>query len=175
MTKHGSATTREHTSHARQTTLTTQLNQTTKTTIIDALKRRAQVIITDQSIDAQTRALIRYALEIKDPWLAELVDRVEAGENLAETFDFSQSAKPNEHDSSDHKLEALTEIICRAGHEPAAALLVLMARLETSTHPKALANTAKHFAFTRCGELNLYGIVDADVALVEGELFAERI
>ena len=50
-----------------------------------------------------------------------------------------------------------------------------MARLEKSTHPKALANSAKHFAFTRCGELNLYGIVDADVALIEGELFAERI
>ena len=103
------------------------------------------------------------------------MSRVEAGEKIAETFDFSQSANPNEQHSSDHKCEALTEITYRAGHEPAAALLVLMARLENATHPKALANSAKHFAFTSCGELNLYGIVDADVALIEGELFAERI
>src|SRR5688572_11061878 len=33
-----------------------------------------------------------------------------------------------------------------------------------------LANTAKHFAFTRCGELNLYEMVDAQIAIVEGEL-----
>ena len=30
---------------------------------------------------------------------------------------------------------------------------------------------AKHFAFTRCGELNVYGIVDAQIAAIEGELF----
>ena len=78
----------------------------------------------------------------------------------------------SEDDSSGEKIEALTEIICRAGDEPAAALLVLMARLENATHPKALANTVKHFAFTRCGELNLFGIVDAQIAVVEGQLFA---
>jgi len=66
-------------------------------------------------------------------------------------------------------------MICRAGDEPAtksAALLVLMATLENPTHPRALANTAKHFAFTRCGELNLYGMVDAQIAILEGELLA---
>jgi hypothetical protein len=45
-----------------------------------------------------------------------------------------------------------------------------MGTLENSTHPKLLANTAKHFAFTRCGELNLFGMVDAQIAVVEGEL-----
>ena len=44
--------------------------------------------------------------------------------------------------------------------------------LESATHPKALANRAKHLAFTRCGELNLNGMVDAQTALLEGELFA---
>jgi hypothetical protein len=45
-----------------------------------------------------------------------------------------------------------------------------MGTFENSKHPKALANTVKHFAFTRCGELNLYGIVDAQMAVVEVEL-----
>jgi hypothetical protein len=46
-----------------------------------------------------------------------------------------------------------------------------MATLENSMQPKALANMAKHYAFTRCGELNLFGMVDAQVAVVESELF----
>jgi hypothetical protein len=48
---------------------------------IDAsLKRRARLLITNSSIPKQTRSLIRYALEIKDPYLAQVVRRVEAGE-----------------------------------------------------------------------------------------------
>ena len=56
--------------------------------------------------------------------------------------------------------------------QAAAALFVLMGTLENSRDPKLLANTAKHFAFTRCSELNLYGMVDAQIAVVEGELLA---
>jgi hypothetical protein len=66
-------------------------------------------------------------------------------------------------------------MICRAGDEAgtkSAALLVLMAALENATHPKALANRAKHLAFTRCGELNLCGMVDVQIVMLEGELFA---
>jgi hypothetical protein len=66
-------------------------------------------------------------------------------------------------------------MICRAGDEPekkSAALLALMTSLENSKHPKALANTAKHLTFTRCGELNLFGMVEEQVATVERELFA---
>ena len=66
-------------------------------------------------------------------------------------------------------------MICRAGDEPgikSAALLVLMAIVEKSSHPKALANTAKQRAFARCGELNVYGMVDAQIAVAEGELLA---
>jgi hypothetical protein len=47
---------------------------------------------------------------------------------------------------------------------------VLMGTVENSTHPKLLVNTAKHFAFTRCGEANLYGIVDAQIATIEGRV-----
>lgn len=36
-------------------------------------------------------------------------------------------------------------------------------------------HAAKHFAFTRCGELNLFGMVDTHLAVVEGELLAPRL
>ena len=161
MANHSSATVREHTSHA---------NQTSRTNSIDnALKRRAQSVVNDKSIDPQSRAIVRYALEINDPWLAELVRRADDGEAIVK-----ESLEPNK---ADEKIEALTEIICRAGDEPetkSAALLVLMATVENSSHPKALANAAKHFAFTRCAELNLYGIVDAQVEMVGRELFADN-
>ena len=49
-------------------------------TIDASLKRRARLLITNSSIPGQTRSLIRYALEIKDPDLVQLVHRVEAGE-----------------------------------------------------------------------------------------------
>jgi len=52
------------------------------------------------------------------------------------------------------------------------ALFVLMGTLESSAHPKVIANAAKHYAFTRCGELNLFGIIDAQIAVLEGELLA---
>jgi len=41
-----------------------------------------------------------------------------------------------------------------------------------STEPKVLANQLNHIAFTRCGELNCYGIVDAQIAAIESELLA---
>ena len=64
MTRHGSANLR-----------------TEESQIIDAnLKRRARLLATKGSIPQQTRSLIRYALEIKDPYLGQLVRRVEAGE-----------------------------------------------------------------------------------------------
>ena len=161
MTTHGSATTREQEPHANPTTRTN--------TILSALTRRAQSVLNDKSIDPQHRAIIRYALKINDPWLAELVRRADARESI-ETNEFSQTPDADEADSNEEKLEALAEIICRAGDEPSAALLVLLQTLENATHPKALANSAKHFVFTRCGELNLYGMVDAQITNIEGEL-----
>jgi hypothetical protein len=126
--------------------------------------------LNDKSIDPQTRAIVRYGLETNDPWLAELVRRADAGENIIGGIDFLQA--PEEDELNEEKIEALAEIICRAGDESAAALLVLMGTVENSTHPKLLANTAKHFAFTRCGEATLYGMVDAQIATIEGELLA---
>ena len=162
MDSHSSATVRE-TPHVTQTSRTN--------TIVNALKRRAQAVLNDRLIDAQSRAIIRYGLETNDPWLAELVRRADAGEAIVETIDFSQEPTgPSDDDSSEEKIEALTEMICRAGEEPSAALLVLMATLENASHPKVLANAAKHFAFTRCGELNVNGMVDAQIAVLEGEL-----
>lgn len=72
------------------------------------------------------------------------------------------------------KIEALAEMICRSGDEPdtkSMALLVLMSALENSPHPKALANTAKHLAFNHCADRNLCGMVDAEVRILEAELF----
>jgi hypothetical protein len=46
--------------------------------------------------------------------------------------------------------------------------------VENATHPKALVNLAKHFAFTRCGELDLNGMVDAQVAVLESELLTDN-
>ena len=144
---------------------TPHTNQSTNNqSISEALKRRAQSVINNKSIDAETRAIIRYGLETNDPWLSELVRRADAGETIIDNI--------NMPPTSEEKIETLTEIICRAGDEPSAALLVLMATLENATHPKALANTAKHFAFTRCVELNLYGMVDAQISALEGELLA---
>lgn len=161
MTTHSSASTREHTPHVNRTTRTA--------TIIDALKQRALAVLNDKSIDAQSRDIIRRALETNDPWLARLVRQAEAGESIVDPSDFPQTPEANEHDSH-KKIEALAEIICAAGDDCSAALLVLMGMLQNSTDPKALANTAKHLAFTRCGELNVRGIVDSQVAVLGDEL-----
>ena len=129
-------------------------------------------MINDTSIDPQWRNIVRYALQINDPWLADLVRRADAGEAIIEAIDFSETPDSSEDDSNEEKIQALAEIICRAGDESAAVLFVLMGTIENSTHPKLLANTAKHFAFTRCAESNLYGMVDAQISVIEGELLA---
>jgi len=159
MVSNSSATAHEDTPHT---------NNSITNIINEALKRRARAVIEDKSIDAGTRAVIRYSLEIDDPWLADLVRRVDAGETIIDELGFLQIST-NEI-SVEGKIEALTEMICRAGDEPAAALLVLMSLLEDAPHPKALANAVKHVAFTHCGRLNLYGMVDAQIALLESEL-----
>lgn len=165
MTTHSSAPVRTKAPHVNRSTRTN--------TIINALKRRAQAVLNDRSIDPQSRAIIRYALETNDPWLAELVRRADAGEAGSEQLDFSQTPDTNEGDFSDAKIEACVELICRAGSKASVALLVLMATLEKATHPKALANVAKHLVFTCCAESNLNGMVDAQVSALESELLRE--
>jgi len=85
------------------------------------------------------------------------------------------SATPHVNDTpetNEQRIETLAEIICGSGNESAAALFVLMGTLQNSDEPEALANTVKHFAFTRCGELNVFGMVDAQIEIVEKELLA---
>ena len=167
MTTHSSAIALEQTPHE---------TETTTITISDALRRRAQSVMNDRSIDPQWRAIVRYSFETNDPWLADLVRRADAGERIIDASDFSLAPKDSdEDDSGEEKLQALAEIICRAGDECAAALFVLMGTLENSTHPKLLSNVAKHFAFIVCSKSNLYGIVDAQIAVVEGELFVRSV
>ncbi len=156
MANHSSATVRE----------TPHVNQS-------SLKQRAQSVLNDRSIDPQSRAIIRYALEINDPWLADLVRRADAGETLIDSAGFLKTPSTDEE-----KIAALAELICRAGDEAgtkSAALLVLMSTLENAPHPKALANLAKHLAFTRCGELNLDGMVEAQIAMFESELLTDTL
>lgn len=167
MASHSSATARVETPHVNRLSRTN--------TIMNALKERALSVLNDRSVDAQSRAIIRYAMEIHDPWLARLVRRAEAGETIVDNMYVQSTTETSKDDSSLKKIAVLAELICRAGDEPAnksAALLVLMATLESDTHPKALAKAVKHLAFTRCGELNLKGMVDAQVAVLEGELLA---
>jgi hypothetical protein len=93
----------------------TKLSRTN--TIMNALRRRAQAILNDRSIDPQTRAIIRYALEINDPWLARLVRSAEAGECVSDAFEVSQTPDANEE-----KIETLAEPICCADDRSAARL-----------------------------------------------------
>jgi hypothetical protein len=50
-----------------------------------------------------------------------------------------------------------------------------MDALEHSPHAKALANRAKHLAFNHCAERNLCGMIDAEVRIIEDELFAGKL
>ena len=164
MTTHSSsAPERQATPHAT--------NSTTNNSINDAIKRRAQLLINDTTIEASDRAFIRYALATDDAaGLSELVRRADAGEPV---IDESCLLEANDEISTEEKLEQLAAMICQAGSQPetrSAALLVLMSTLENSTEPKVLANHVKHLAFTRCGELNCFGMVDAQIAAIESEL-----
>ena len=166
MANHSSASVREDTPHSNKQSRT----------IVDALKRRAQAVLNDTSIDPQSRAIIRYALEINDPWLARLVRRADAGEAIVDALDFEETPETNRDDLNGEKIAALTEMICRAGDESgtkASALLVLMATIENSAHPKALANAAKHCAFLWCANANLCD-VDAQVEMLEHRLFGDN-
>ena len=89
MATHSSASVRE-TPHSTRTTRTN--------TILNALKRRAQAVLNDKSIDPQSRAIIRYALEVNDPWLAELVRRAEANETIVGAVNFEEAPETNPHD-----------------------------------------------------------------------------
>jgi len=164
MTSHSSASMREQAPHSIT-------NNTLKfKRINDDVRERARDIIQDKSFDEDSRNLIRYALEIDDPSLPELVRRADAGESISDNIYALDEA-------TEQKVRMLAETICRDGDDPemkSAALLILMATLENAGHPKLVANTAKHFAFMRCGELNVCGMVDAQTAVLENYLLTHN-
>ena len=182
MLNDNSALERDETPHTINPTQPNALK--TKRCIAVSLRRRAESVIKDRTIDAQSRCIIRYALETNDPWLPELVRRADAGESFFNAVDFSQTPPTNNQIPSidtnedlpiEEKVETLADIICTYGDDPAtrsAALLVLIAAIESSPHPKALANVAKSLAFTRCGELNVCGMVESQIAVFEADLLA---
>jgi hypothetical protein len=165
MTTDSSATALQDTPHETETT--TIRNS-------DAVRCRAHSVINDITIDPEWRTILRYALELDDPWLPELMRRAEAGENILDTFESLRTPETDddstEDDSTEGKVKALTEIICRAGSEAAAALFVLMGTLENSRDPETHTHVSKHVAFNRCADLNLYGMIDTQLVAVENEL-----
>src|SRR5205085_1949536 len=93
---------------------TPHVNQTLRTnTIVNALKQRAQAVLNDRSIDPQSRAIIRYALETNDPCLAELVRRADAGETVIDSAGFLKTSSTDEE-----KIAALAEMICALVMKP---------------------------------------------------------
>ena len=100
MANHSSASVREHTPHS------TRLSRTN--TVLNALKQRAQAVLNDESIDPQSRAIIRYALEVNDPWLARLVRRADAGEAIVDNLGFDETPETSNEDSNEEKIEALS-------------------------------------------------------------------
>jgi hypothetical protein len=143
MTTHNSAPAHEETPHE---------TETPPVPISDALRSHAESVINDSSIDPQWRTIIRYALEIDDPWLNDLVPRAEAGEDIRDTFESVRMSL--EHRLTDDQIKTLAETICEAGRESAVALFELMSDIENSAKPKAQAYLAKLVAFTRWGEMN---------------------
>jgi hypothetical protein len=91
MSTHVSATALEETPHE---------TETTTIPISDALRRRAQSVINDRRTDPQWRSIVRYALEINDPWLADIVRRAGAGEKIIDSVDFTLEPQFNEDDSN---------------------------------------------------------------------------
>ncbi len=169
MASYSNATEREHTPR----TINSVTNKTFNIPINDAVKRRAWAVILDESIDEGSRNIIRYALGINDPLLAELVLRVGAGESIVEALVPEVTSNIAEADSSKRDLETLVQMICGGGDDPgtrSAALLVLMATLQNAENPKSLAPAAKHLAFAQCGEFNAFGMIDAQIAMLWREL-----
>src|SRR5262245_23171102 len=99
-----SASAHRHTPH------TTRISRTN--TIVNALKRRAQAVLNDRSIDPQSRVIIRQALETNDPWLARLVRQADAEEGVVETIESEPPEGTGDDNSNREKIEALADMIC---------------------------------------------------------------
>jgi hypothetical protein len=295
MAKDSSATTRLETPHAtsnktniKQTTVCqghgeTVPNDRTNDSGTDGdIKLRAQALIGNEAIDAETRSILKYGLEIDDPVLEELVCMVEQGESLddnlpgtnrnpgdefitthrnrselmkservEERLDAMDARKDHsieyeateresmldherddefQEDSADDlatdagngnrggagagnvcssfddepepfvrfsecesfallengliedplddveevdaKLKKLISLICREGNEPDIKSAALLTLLATLWYAPDFVNTAKHLAFLHCCEVDLYGVVDSQIEMIEQALMA---
>jgi hypothetical protein len=151
MVCHISAKEREEAPHATTSTnnMTTNLNDS----FVSDLKQRVQIVIDESLMDTETRT----------------------PEIDVDSMHFSETGVMIEDDPIVEKVQILADMICRAGDEPAiksAALLVPMATLQTAPDLKELASSAKRVAFIHCGDLDVYGIVDAHIPVLESELLA---
>src|ERR1041385_1848391 len=99
MANHSSARVREHTPHSNRISRTN--------TIMNALIRRAQAVLNDESMDLQSRAIIRYAMERNDPWLARLVRRADAGEAVIDSLVIKEPPENYDDDLDEEKIEML--------------------------------------------------------------------
>jgi len=76
-----------------------------------AIKRRAQALINDNSLDARTRSVLLYGLETEDPLLADLTRRVEAGENIVDDRGFLQIKEDNSTAPNSERNSAANEAL----------------------------------------------------------------
>ena len=81
MLNDNSAQQREETSHTNTST-NDNFNDESKYENSEYLRRRAEALLNDTSIDADTRTIIRYGLELGNSWVSELVRRADAGEPI---------------------------------------------------------------------------------------------
>ena len=68
----------------------------------DALKRRAQSVINNKSIDLGTRFVIGYGLETNDPLLGDLGRRVDFGETIIDNIEPSQTPTTDDDESTSY-------------------------------------------------------------------------
>ena len=64
------------------------------------LKQRAESLINNKSIDGTTRNVLRYALEIDDPLLEDLIRRVDAAEGINDDQGFCESHSESSRESA---------------------------------------------------------------------------
>ena len=105
MTTHSSAQLRTETPHAT--------NSITNKPFSNAVKRRAQSLIKDRSIDRCVRAFIQHTLENEDPYLTKLVRRVDRGKSILTMSPLSKRKSTLKKEET----RSTAEIICLAGDQ----------------------------------------------------------
>ena len=79
---------------------------------------------------------------------------------------------PIDAEEIEDKLKKLTSLICRAGNEPDIKSAALLSLLATLWYAPDFVRMARHLAFLQCCELDLYGIVDSQIEMIEQQLMA---